>query len=189
MQEDANGTERPVCMISRCLSDTEMKYAPIEGEALALVWAVDRLQYLLEGHQTIVRTDHKPLIYIFKNSEGKSKLTRWALKLQQMDLFVEYVPGKANIVADHASRVPIGDLSGLLDEAAFDLAETIPPTSHIYSALEDWREHYDRQLEAKRCPVCHRAESYETMMLCDMCNDAYHLSCAGIGTEPRYWYC
>lgn len=37
-------------MISRCLSESEMRYAPIEGEALALVWAVERLQYLLEGH-------------------------------------------------------------------------------------------------------------------------------------------
>ena len=43
MQLDDAGIERPVSMISRCLSETEMKYAPIEGEALALMWAVDRL--------------------------------------------------------------------------------------------------------------------------------------------------
>ena len=33
----------PIAMISRCLSDTEKAYAPIEGEALALIWALDRL--------------------------------------------------------------------------------------------------------------------------------------------------
>lgn len=58
-----------------------MAYAPIEGEALALVWALERLQHLIEGQKVVVRTDHKPLVYIFKNSAGKSKLTRWALKL------------------------------------------------------------------------------------------------------------
>ena len=59
---------------------------PIEGEALALVWAVDRLKYIIEGQQVVVRTDNKPLIYIFKNTEGKSELTIWELKLQQFDL-------------------------------------------------------------------------------------------------------
>ena len=55
-------------MISRSLTDTELGYSPIEGEALALVWAVDRLKHLLLGRKTIVRTDHKPLIYIFKGA-------------------------------------------------------------------------------------------------------------------------
>ena len=99
------------------------------------------------------------------------------------------MPGKANILADHASRVPIGDIAGLLDEQAFDLSESIPPTSYIYAALEEWRNQYDSRLEAKRCPVCNIAESYETMMLCDMCNDAYHIGCGKVEGEPRYWYC
>ena len=65
MQKDNNGIERPVAMISRALTATEQRYSPIEGEALAVVWAVDRLKYLIVGSRTVVRTDHKPLIYIF----------------------------------------------------------------------------------------------------------------------------
>lgn len=68
MQLDEASMERPVAMVSRSLTPTEMAYAPIEGEALALVWAVDRLRHLIIGSRTIVRTDHKPLIYIFKGS-------------------------------------------------------------------------------------------------------------------------
>ena len=69
----------------------------------------------------MVRTNHKPLIYIFKNTEGKSKLTRWVLKLQQFDLQVEYVVVKANLLAYFVSCVPLQRLAGLLEEAVFDL--------------------------------------------------------------------
>ncbi len=65
MQTNDNGHELPVAMISRSLSDTEQHYAPIEGEALALIWSIDRLKYLIEGQQVVLRTDHKPLIFIF----------------------------------------------------------------------------------------------------------------------------
>ena len=68
MQKDNNGIERPVAMISRSLTATEQRYSPIEGEALAVVWAVDRLKYLIVGSRTVVRTDHKPLIYIFRGA-------------------------------------------------------------------------------------------------------------------------
>lgn len=68
-------------MVSRSLTPTEMAYAPIEGEALALVWAVDRLRHLIIGSRTIIRTDHKPLIYIFRGAGQRSKLMRWSLLL------------------------------------------------------------------------------------------------------------
>ena len=91
----------------------------------------------------MVRTDHKPLIYIFKNTVGKSKLTRWVLKLQQFNLQVEYVAGKANVLADFVSRMPLQRLEGLLDEAAFDLLREIPPMSAVFAALEEWRKDFN----------------------------------------------
>ena len=89
----------------------------------------------------MVRTDH--LIYIFKSTESKSKLARWALKLQRLDLQVEYIAGKANVLADFVSRVPLQRLAGLLDEAAFDLSREIPPTSAVFAALKEWREDFN----------------------------------------------
>ena len=42
---------------------------------------------------------------------------------------MEYVEGKANVLADHVSRVPVQDVVGLADEAAFDLSDMELPTS------------------------------------------------------------
>ena len=94
-------------MVSCSLTKTERSYPPIEGEALALIWAIDRLKHMIKGKQVVVRTDYHPLIYIFCNNANKSKLARWALKLQSYDLVVEYVEGKANVLANHISRVPV----------------------------------------------------------------------------------
>ena len=40
-------------MVSRALTETELKYPPIEGEALALVWVPNHLHHLVEGAKVL----------------------------------------------------------------------------------------------------------------------------------------
>jgi len=47
---------------SRALSSAEMKYTTTEKECLAIVWAVQKLQYFLWGILFTLETDHKPLL-------------------------------------------------------------------------------------------------------------------------------
>ena len=68
-------------MVLCSLTKTERLYPPIKKEALALIWTIDRLKHPIEGKRVVVHTDHRPLIYIFRNDTNKSKLARWALKL------------------------------------------------------------------------------------------------------------
>ena len=190
MQKDENDQERPVAMVSRSLTDTEKHYSPIEGEALALVWSVDRLKHLITGGTTIVRTDHKPLIYIFQGAATKAKLMRWSLLLQQYDLHVDYIEGKANILADFASRVPIQEWFGLLDDAAFDLTSHIPPTSLVCTAFEEWKREADRKLASKRCKICQRHSELGGAIICDRCARTWHFACISMTAVPNsYWYC
>ena len=70
-----------MAMVSRALTETELKYPPIEGEALALVWVLDYLHHLVEGAKVLMCMNHKLLVYIFKNEMNKSKLLWWALKI------------------------------------------------------------------------------------------------------------
>lgn len=166
-----------MAMVSRSLTPTEQRYSPIEGEALALVWSVDRLKHLITGATTIVRTDHKPLIYIFQGAATKAKLMRWTLLLQQYDLRVEHISGKANVLADFASRVPLQEWYGLLDQDAFDLTTHIPPTSLVLTAFEEWKREADRKLASKRCESCKKQSELGGAIICDRCARTWHFAC------------
>ena len=52
---------KPVCYASRALSDTETRYAPIETEMLAVVFACRKFHQYIYSRSVLVETDHKPL--------------------------------------------------------------------------------------------------------------------------------
>lgn len=55
---------QPVCFASRSLSPTEQRYAQIEKECLAVVFACERFDQYVYGREKItVESDHKPLEY------------------------------------------------------------------------------------------------------------------------------
>ncbi|XP_055615386.1 uncharacterized protein K02A2.6-like [Toxorhynchites rutilus septentrionalis] len=59
--QEKDGLKRVICYISKGLSDAEKSYAQNENEALALVWATERLQIYLRGMEFLLLTDHEPL--------------------------------------------------------------------------------------------------------------------------------
>ena len=73
-----------VAYISRSLSDVERRYSQTEREALAIVWAIERLHiYLYGGHFTLI-TDCKPVELILNNPQSRppARIERWNLCLQ-----------------------------------------------------------------------------------------------------------
>ena len=92
---------------SRTLSLTVQRYATIEKECLAIVFACERFnQYLARRENISVETDHKPLESIFKKSllSAPCCLQRMLLRLQRYNLEVSYKPGSQMFLADHLSR-------------------------------------------------------------------------------------
>ncbi len=95
----------PVCYISRSLTDCERRYSQTEREALALVWACERLHPYIYGRQFDLLTDHKPLESIYgPRSKPCACVERWVLRLQPYNFKIIYVSGKENI-ADPLSRL------------------------------------------------------------------------------------
>ena len=80
---------QPVAFASRTLSQVEQRYAQIEKECLAIVFACAKFsQYITRREVIPVETDHKPLQSIFKKSllTAPSRLQRMLLRLQCYNL-------------------------------------------------------------------------------------------------------
>ena len=105
------GEEHPIEFASRTLSKTERRYSQIDREALGIVWAIKKFHLYLYGNRFKLRTDHKPLTYIF-HPEKKlpemtaNRLTRWALLLMNYDYEIEYRNTKQHANCDALSRLP-----------------------------------------------------------------------------------
>lgn len=97
---------------SRTLTKTERNYAQIEKELLAILFACIRFDQLIVGNpETIVKTDHKPLVTLFEKPllSAPRRLQHMLLNLQRYRLHIEFVSGKDNVVADALSRAPLDE--------------------------------------------------------------------------------
>ena len=156
----ACSSETPDCCVggwrialagSRFLTSAEQRYAPVEGEALAVAWSLEQTKFFTLGcDNLIVATDHKPLVKLFgdRTLDEISNTRLFRLKQRTLPWFfrVIHVPGRLNVAADAASRYPShdGNVCGLtlgdLAECAIDAAirhdaETI--TSVTWSRLQE----------------------------------------------------
>lgn len=103
---------RPVEFASSTLTDTQRRYAQIEKEMLAIVFACERFrQYILRRCDVTVQSDHKPLEALFKKSLSAvpARLQRMMLQIQCYDFKVVYTPGKFMYIADTLSRAPVSE--------------------------------------------------------------------------------
>ena len=102
----------PVSFASRSLSDSEVNYAQIEKELLAIVFAFEKFHNLLYGHTVLVESDHKPLTSIVQKPIGKitTRLQRMLLKLLKYDFTIKFVPGSQMYLADTLSRASLKEV-------------------------------------------------------------------------------
>ena len=120
VQKHLEGTWKPLAFISRALSSTEEKYAQIEKEALATMWACERLADYLIGKTFHIETDrHKPLVPLLgtKNlDEMPPRIQQLRMRLLPFDFTISHVPGKELTTADVLSRAPSKSTSQVKQE-------------------------------------------------------------------------
>lgn len=104
-QVTSDGTRNVVAFGSRALTPVEQRYAQVEREALAIVWACEHFHLYIYGGPVTVMTDHKPLVSIFNNPNKNltMRLERWSLRLQPYQPTILYRTGYNN-PADFLSR-------------------------------------------------------------------------------------
>ena len=101
---------QPVAFTSSTLSPTEVNYAPIEKECLAIKVACTKFyQYLYGKQDVIVHSDHQPLETIFKKplNQAPKRFQRMMLQLQPFKFTVVYKKGKYMYLADTLSRAAL----------------------------------------------------------------------------------
>ena len=85
---------------------------PIEGEALAIAWCLQKARnYLLGVKHLMLLTDHKPLINIFSSkalsSISNPRLLRIKQKTLSYNFTIKHIAGKNNTFTDTLSRYPV----------------------------------------------------------------------------------
>ena len=100
---------QPLAYASRALTSAESRYAQIEKELLAIVFACQKFETYVYGRQVTVDNDHKPLEMIWQkpiHTEPK-RLQRMLLRLQKFDIKIQYKKGAEMYLADTLSRAYI----------------------------------------------------------------------------------
>ena len=101
---------QPIAFASRSLSQIEQRYAQIEKECLAVIYACEKYDQYILGRETVtIESDHKPLENIFKKPllAAPKRLQRMLLRLQKYNLNVTYKRGAEMYIADMLSRTSL----------------------------------------------------------------------------------
>ena len=104
------GWELTFCS-SRFTTPAESRYAPVEGECLAVVWGLKKTKYFIAGCKNlIIATDHKPLLGILNDKEldniDNTRLVKLKEKTMKYQFNLVHVPGIKHKIADATSRYP-----------------------------------------------------------------------------------
>ncbi len=101
---------------SRFTHPAESRYAPIEGEALAVADALERTKYFVLGcDDLIVAVDHQPLLKVLGDRKlediKNARLFNLKEKTLPFKFKIIHLPGRKNLASDALSRHPHGSPS------------------------------------------------------------------------------
>ena len=125
---------------SRFTHSAESRYAPIEGEALAVAEALNKARFFVLGCRDLtIAVDHKPLLKILGDRSlediPNSRLRNLKEKTLGYRFHITHIPGVRNKAADAVSRYPTGTTEPekliLLDDIAAADTATIPSNYEI----------------------------------------------------------
>lgn len=102
---------QPIAYASASLTPCQQSYSQIEKELLAILFGCTKFHQYIYGRQTLVETDHKPIVSLMKKPlyDILPRLQRIMLRLQPYDLKVSYKPGKYLYIADTLSRAALSE--------------------------------------------------------------------------------
>lgn len=108
LEQHKHGVVQPLGFFSRKLRPEEQNYSTFDKELCAIFRAIKHFEYMLQGRQFKVLTDHKPLVAAFARINEKSpRQIRMMSYILEFTSDFEHVKGEHNVAADALSRVEI----------------------------------------------------------------------------------
>ena len=106
-QEGEDNKEHVIAYENKTLGPAEQNYTTTELECLAVIWAIEKFDYYLEGNKFKVITDHIALKWLFNRAIPKGRIGRWIARLQPYicDMEIIHKSGKMHTNADALSRI------------------------------------------------------------------------------------
>jgi len=104
-QTDDYNREYVIAYGNKALSKEQKNWTTTEKECLAILKGIEAYRPYLTNNRFTVVTDHNALVWL-KSAKLTGKLSRWAIKLQDLNYDIVHRPGKSNVVADCLSRNP-----------------------------------------------------------------------------------
>ncbi|GBN41252.1 Retrovirus-related Pol polyprotein from transposon 17.6, partial [Araneus ventricosus] len=99
----------PIAFLSMKLSKSQRNWSTYDRELYAIYASIKKFRHMLEGRNFSIYTDHKPLIFAFKQKPEKCspRQLRHLDYISQFSTDIRHVNGKDNIIADTLSRIEI----------------------------------------------------------------------------------
>ncbi len=129
--------DQSVMYTSKLLNSIERNYTTTEREALAMVYALQKIKHYLLGNQFVFYVDHMAFVYLVSRPQVFSKLARWLLLFFQYDFKIVYKLGRSHLMASALSRLPnqveaVGVLDQTIDAHMFTLQPQWLQSVHDY---------------------------------------------------------
>ena len=125
LTQNIRGAERVIGYSSHCWSRGDAKRSLTEREIMAVLWAIKQHRPYLWGKRCVLITDCSDITWLFTSQTLSTKLHRWALRLMEYDMNVQWRPGVNHQLPDALFRLPIGDAPGSdVDDSSSDDSST-----------------------------------------------------------------
>ena len=131
----------PVTYVSRAITETQRKYAPIEREALAIQFSCDCFHLYIYGRPVQLETNRKPLVVVFKKALNAcpARLQRIRFKEKKIDLHFSYTTEKSMHAANALSCAVMADDIRNIDQTELDVeAQVAAVIKYMLIADKKW---------------------------------------------------
>jgi hypothetical protein len=136
------------------------RWATVEKEAYALIYAVDQCAKYVAGAHFVIETDHRPLLWMLQGVAKQNtggKIFRWFYLLSSFDFEIRHIAGTTNVLADALSRSPVVPARGGVERERNDgeREPRVNVTQQIKTKVSDdkGKEEADEQPQAGEVEV------------------------------------